>query len=1010
MTATAPSLEHPGRAPAAGPSLRAASMAILLIFFLSGACGLVYETVWQKMLCLVFGITIYATTTILAAFMGGLALGSFILGRYADRSRRPLRAYAYLEAGVGIFALVFPLVVQGINALFAGVSAQLHPPAFITGLIRFLLCFVVLAVPAVLMGGTLPMVSKYYVRHIRVVGVGTGTLYGLNTLGGVAGCFLAGFVLMVDFGTHATLYGAAVTNLALAALALVIDRAFPSPVAPPVSSGAGSREERRVEAGAAAGRGDLVFRLLLAASAISGFCALAYEVLWTRTLGLFLESSVYAFPTMLTTFLCGSALGSLLYAKIFDRARRSIVLLGILQLLVGVTAALTILEFRYVGVVAPHILARLGEGWRASTGTGFVSSFLVMLLPSLLMGIAFPLITKAFTRSIARLGRSIGSLYSANTLGCVLGSILAGFAIVPVLGIVKGIALVAVLNAVLGVLLLVSVSGTARTRALAVAAGVGALAIVGCLAFAWRVPVALYSPRFARLVTNGDSVIYYKDGVGGTVTVTAISNHVIDGKRYKDIEVDGVSVAGDAPVLRTTQKIQGHVPLLLFKAATGRDPGRAFILGLGTGEASSCIARHDIRALDCAELVSAEVGANYLFRGINNDILHNPKFNLVINDARNHLLTTSETYDIIQSDSVHPAIAFNTYTKEYYELCRRRLSDQGVFSTWIPLFSFTEDDMKTLIRTMLSVFPHVSVWWAPNFDNKHAILIGMNHPIRIDYPILKAEVSKPAVKASLDEVDLGAMASVLGAFVADETTLGPYSEGAPVNTDDNLLLPYGIPKNARSGERTLPENLDAFGRLSMTILPYVRNLSATERADIGIDPYYAARGHVLRGLKAYFQGKDQGEEAEAKAFSESAGEYEAALRENPRDPAVKRLLAEMRFFGALSAGEALKRNGKYAMALAQFEGALAIQPMNPTAYNQIAICYDRMGVREKTIEYLTKALEVAPDFPVARNNLALYYWKTGDAGRAREELGKSLEFSPYYAESRRISKLIGGMP
>jgi spermidine synthase len=486
-----------------------------------------------------------------------------------------------------------------------------------------------------------------------------------------------------------------------------------------------------------------------------------------------------------------------------------------------------------------------------------------------------------------------------------------------------------------------------------------------------------------------------------------MGEHPYDGLRYRDIEVDGVSVAGDPPVLRTTQKVQGHVPLLLFKATTGRDARKAFILGLGTGEASSCIARHDVERVDCGELVAAEVGANHLFRHINNDILTQPKFNLIINDARNHLLTTSTTYDVIQSDSVHPMVAFNTYTKEYYELCRRRLSDRGIFSTWIPLFAFTEDNMRTLIRTLASVFPHVSVWWAPNYENKHAILIGTNHPLDNVYPTLKEEFSKPTIRASLDEVDLGDMARLLGTFVADETTLGDYARGAELNTDDNLHLSYQIPRNPRKGDETVPENLEAFARLGRSIVPYVRNLSPDERSRIGIDRHYAARTHVLSAMASYYRAKEGGEEG---GFAEASSEYELALQATPDDPVLRRLLAEMKFFGGRARAEALSRTGKYAAAVAEYSSLIEIVPNNPWTYNSIAVCLDAMGRRRMAGEYLRKALEIAPDLVVARTNLAVHYWKERDLDSARREIAAAYGFNPLDVRVRRTAQLIEREP
>jgi len=304
---------------------------------------------------------------------------------------------------------------------------------------------------------------------------------------------------------------------------------------------------------------------------------------------------------------------------------------------------------------------------------------------------------------------------------------------------------------------------------------------------------------------------------------------------------------------------------------------------------------------------------------------------------------------------------------------------------------------------MLSVFPHVSVWWAPNFENKHAILVGTNHPIRIDYPTFKAEAELPAIRASLAEVDLDRIAGLLGTFVADETTLRPYAAGAPLNTDDNLLLAFRIPKNPRTGDSTVPENLEAFERIGMSIVTYLHGLTDEERQAIGIDAHQRARPNVLRAMTAYYRAKEGGPDT---LYAEAAREYDKALRIDPGDRPVKRLYDEMRFFGARATAEAHSRAGRPALALAEYRNSLTIRPDNPWTYNSIAVCYSAMGRPDLAEAALVKALEIAPDFVVARNNLALHHWQIGNADAARRELRRSLEVNPFDAEAQRIARLI----
>ncbi len=384
------------------------------------------------MLHLLFGDTVLAVSTVLASFMAGLALGSYWIGRHVDRRPRVLPLYAALEAGIGLSAIVLPIALDALTPVYVGLHRHLSDWFWLFGAARFALAFTLLCVPTALMGATLPVLSRYMVRNTATIGWSVGALYALNTGGAVVGCFAAGYVLLGRYGLTRTVWIGAALNLAIALLVWVGQRWIPeesrAPAQEPAARGTAAVEAVALDGG--------TVRLVLWCFGLSGFAALSYEVIWTRALTFFVGNSTYAFSAMLTTFLCGLALGSLLCARLSDRRRNPLALLGALQVAIGLYGLLSIaiLGRLFYG------LDRWWEGfssayWGASPWLTFAKTFAVILPPTLAMGAAFPLVGRIAAGGVRGVGRGIGTAYAANTVGAIAGSLLSGFAAIPLLGL-----------------------------------------------------------------------------------------------------------------------------------------------------------------------------------------------------------------------------------------------------------------------------------------------------------------------------------------------------------------------------------------------------------------------------------------------------------------------------------------------------------------------------------------------------------------------------------------------
>ena len=659
------------------------------LFFISGISGLAYEIVWLRMLSRLMGVTIYATSTVLAAFMAGLALGSFLFGRLVDKRTDWLRLYALLEFLIGCTALLVPVALalslplyRSIHHLFPSLGEGL----VMSALIRAPVSFVVLVVPTTLMGGTLPVLTAYLARRDNLFGRNFSLLYGLNTLGAVVGVSVSGFITLGELGERVTMVLGVIINIFVAfqAYRLYTERA-------------NADASSQIKADSAEGQAvspypARVRTVLLIAFAVSGFSALAYEIIWTRQLILWLKTSIYAFSGMLCVFLAGTAGGSILMNRIVDRLKQPLVCFGLLELGVAFVSVLNLLLF-----------SRLGGGGFGSAasfaglGSAVLATVVVVLPLTLLFGMIFPIAGRCYVKTIQQAGSSVGRLYSANTVGSLFGSLVAGFCLIPFLGCTHTVLLLAAVNVGLGVLLLrLEPEGRAATRF----AWATALVVlcVGYAAFSGRDPFfeAIQKRVFAGDMTRQDCTIFFhKEGVEGTVTS-------FQAGKGKHLWVNGVGMTA----LATETKLMAHLPLLFTE-----NPQEALIICFGMGTTLRSASLYPRLQVTAVELVPEVLQTFRFYHADADQILKKPNVNTIVADGRNYLLLSDKHYDLITIDPAPPIFSagtVNLYTKEFLSLCRDHLTPQGVLCLWVP--GRTRLEIQSFLKTFRVVFPNTSVW------------------------------------------------------------------------------------------------------------------------------------------------------------------------------------------------------------------------------------------------------------------------------------------------------------
>ncbi|HVO09890.1 MAG TPA: tetratricopeptide repeat protein [Vicinamibacteria bacterium] len=809
----------PGPAPA-----RAARM-LPAVVALSGAAALIDESLWMRSFGLVFGSTQAAVAGVLAVYMGGLALGAALAARRP--AKRPLRAYAQVELLVGAAALLSLPLLRVLPAVYAAAASATGASGGVEFGGRLLLASLVLLPPTVLLGATVPLATAFLARAGGDVRAGFGRLYLANTLGGAAGVALAGFLLLPAVGVQATLVLACACSLVAGGVALRWSRVvepssppvIPAPAAPP-----GSLRPRR---------------LALALAVVSGAATFGVEVLWTRSLVLVIGSSAYAFQVMLLAVLLGIALGSRVYERRRERIVRPSSAVGVLFLFGGAMVLAGQWLIGRLPVVWLLLAGWLPESFALRQLAALLACFLTLLPVCGVLGLTFPLLLHLVrdARSATPVQADAGRLYAWNTAGAIAGALAAHLWLVPRLGLQPPYLVFAGLLLLGGLWALLDGSGVLAWRSAGVTLATAA-------ALAWLVPrwrawdpvlasagVYRYAAQWndalvpalglADWLRSERRLLFYREG---EEAVVAVAEPREGGRRFLSVNGKTDAGSGDEDVL--TQTLIAHVPLLLHGKAA-----RVLVVGWGVGKTAASAALHPVEAVECVEIEKATWQAAPLFSAMNGALVRDPRFRIVFEDGRNHLLRSRRLYDVIVSEPSNPWISgvANLFTREFYETVRARLAPGGVFGQWFHYYGLEPADVKVEIRTFLSVFPEASLWLvppaaAPDGSRRLAadlLLVGSREPQAIDWARLERAFADSRVGADLRATRVVEdPASLVAAWAMGRAEMerwsGDRADGALLNTDDypyiELVAPRREAGRPAAAARAAAAQYEALGR------------------------------------------------------------------------------------------------------------------------------------------------------------------------------------------------------
>ena len=972
----------------------------LLVYLLSGAAALLYEVVWLRLLSLAMGHTAAAVSTVLAVFMGGLALGAGVAGRAGPRltSARALRVYAGLEIVVAACALALPVGVRLAQPLLAWAYAGTTGMAFEAT--RIGLSIFALLIPAAAMGATYPIAVTcltepgFGIRGSGFEGRAAGLLYAGNTIGAAFGAAVTGFLLLPWLGLFGTtLVGVALNaTAALGAFLLSRTAAASSHHRTPVPSDAPSHPRTLAPSHLA---------LSAFALSVSGFVALVYEVAWTRILAMVLGPTTYAFSAMLVAFIGGLAIGSSAAAGVAPRVARPGFWLGVAMM---AAACAALIACAWVDRLPLEIAAAAGRA-DADFGSVFareVGLVIALQLPmTMALGAAFPFAIALASPTRQAGSPEAGTIYASNTAGAIAGALAGSFLLIARLGLQTSVQAVSMISIVVG--LLVAWRSTGRAgRAAAVVVALAATGLAGLMPRWNHERMANGAYRFAPSLAAGDidtglgagRLTYYREGVAGTVSVKellGVTSLAIDGK---------VDASNGSDML--TQTLLAHLPLLLHD-----DPRRVYVIGLGSGVTLGAALTHPIASADVAEISPEVVEASAAFERENRSALRDPRTRLVLADGRTHLQLSPQRFDVIISEPSNPWMAgvSTLFTREFFLAARDKLAPGGILCQWAHTYSISDADLRSIVATFLSAFPDGSAWLVGEGD---LILIGSAAPLRsLDEGIDRAW-TRPGVAAALEAAGVRDPFSVLSLFVGRGDDLRRYAGTAGVQTDDGLALEFSAPRAI-------------YGQFERRNVENLRHLAATASQPAAVKTAYAGATSTQWRHRAQM-------ELAADAPDVAYGDFRRALDLMPDDPdgldgfakaaaATGRLAEAATYLQArvavrgsaapfIELSKVLSAAGRAADAAVAAQQGAALEPSNARALGQLVTALADAG-NEEALDQLCGLLAGAGanDLLSARCAIRLAFLRGDFAGVIQQ--APRLETGAHDAEAARTLNVTG---
>jgi spermidine synthase len=981
---------------------------VVLIYFCSGVCSLIDEVVWVRLLKLTLGNTVYASSIVVSVFMGGLALGALVMGRCADRVQKRLRLYALLELIATVSALSLPWILQLADEIYRWFFAEYQPSPTGLLLVQVLISAAVLLVPTMVMGSTLPLLGRYVTALQSKVGSLVGKLYALNMLGAALGCFLAGFVLIRIAGVMGTLYIAAAINMTVSFGGWMLSRFYDVSSEPAVEAPAAQKQA--IAAGQVT-KGRIY--VLMLAFFLSGLISIGYELIWMRSIVFLLGSFTYVFSAVLTVYLVGNVVGAWIGTRLAKRLEHPAMGFGVSLTCLGMFGIFYInwlvWHLKTVPFVAPaaffNVSAMRAMFWP------MLQSFMLFFLPAVAMGIGFPLALQAWSNHQHKVGQTTGTVYGVNTIGAVLGGIVTGFLLIPLLGTQFSIIVLGLMGVWLGVIMVQMfkprVTVGYRIICLSVAFGLTFAAV--------NIPLDLFERQVVRI--KDTKLLAVKEGVTTTASVHEESGGGLI------LATSGVPVAGDADYLRAVQKVLGHLGILVNK-----DVERALSVGFGSGETTACMSLHNLERIDGVEISPELVELSLrFFRHINLGGQLDEEVNVVYMDAKNYLHLNPQHYDLIVNDCIDPKkVAENAslYTKEYFQSALDHLNPGGTFGTYLPFVSIPTSCTNSILGTFAEVFPYVTIWFPLTSPSGHIYLYlaGSGEPQLFSPAHIDNELKQGSVGASVSHINFLDSQYVLSCYVADQDDLKRYLNGFNLNSDFRPYIEFNTDITESTGEKARwfeqfiakvrHDSIDKHiswaemsqneqNRWKEEHKPFYSVSSYLLKFSMETDVFKQFQ-HILNGLRIMPEHATFLEQQDYCLFTLKGMLDEGSVDADVLKKIIRTLEQEQ--FGSgivwLMKSWILQKEGKRQQALNAAEKAAKYAPDAAAAQYNIGRLLLGRGQLDRAVSYLEEVVRLRPNMPALRYDLAAAFALQGRFDKSISQFRQVLQIQPRDTSAR----------
>ena len=982
---------------------------IIVCFFLSGIAGLVYEVLWVRIFGKVIGSTPLAVASVLTVFMAGLALGSYIASRKVDRIRTRgvlLWLYGLLECGIGIYGLLLPFFVKFVNPLYVLLYGRLFDNFWLYNLCSFIVCCVLLLPPVLMMGATLPVLSRFFVRQMHHLGRHVGLLYGVNTIGAAVGVVLAGFFIIEQLGMWGTIVVVACINLCVGVICAVLGRKVSRFQAD--AAGGSATADPMVKSTGLAVHSDGHIRLALAVFALSGFCAMAYQVIWTRLLGLLIAPTTYAFSLVVGTFIIGLAIGNVLFGRMADRVKDLMSLLVLTQI---AAAGFALAASQLLGG-SQFFFAKLLFALQGSFGEAMVVQFLVIFFilfwPTLFLGATFPIVNKIYATSLSSLGRSIGRAYAVNTVGAVLGSFAAGFILIPFWGKEGSLSALVGSQAALALFVLVIIlkdrSSKPRYWPALGLLGIACIGLVflyprwnrGLLSFGrYQIPAELTQQfrltgwlasiwRGEQILSRyqqGRDVVFYGDGIGGFTTV---EKHIDSMGTVRYTMLNSGKPDATSHDDAATQALLAHIPLMFHP-----DPANVMILGLGSGMTAGEVLHYPVAQVDVLEINEQVIKAAQFFNDWNNHFAEDQRTRIIVQDGRNHLLLSRMDYDVVISEPSNPWMAgmANLYTKESFETIKDRLNDDGIFIQWVNAGRMDWNTLAMIGKTFGTVFPNSLMMISPiggsDFfpTGKNAIRIrGADFffvGIKGKSPLRLSVAERNLAFAAKSRIMSLKDARLLFHLILTDRVAGMFADGV-VHSDDRPYLEFAAPRHLYASNRGFETEMKQRSRIS----PATASIIASSK-DLDMVLNMAELSTSLYALS--FPVID---------LSGASPEQTARYQDLVREFCAKRVVSDYMAFYDDRAREICAE-----VQVEYIKKHLADAPNDGQAWGDLGVIYARRSELNRAEKALQRYIAAEPGEPNAHFRMGVLQVMKKNYPRAREQFLKTVSLNPGHSEA-----------